>query len=291
MKTFKYTFIIPHKNSPNLLQRCIDSIPTRNDIQVVIVDDNSNTEKVNFQEFPGIDRKNTEIHFTKKGKGAGYARNVGLEYAKGQWLLFADADDYYASGFLDSLDKTLNDEIDILYFNVFSNSLQASDRIRSLIEDYKEYFNTGNINLLKYKNWAPWNKVISSKLIKQHQIKFDEIPVGNDALFSLKAAYAAQNIKVINTPLYCVTYEPNSITHKSMSYERRFAYTKVNIRINQFLKENGLPEYQAIVTSPNGIFQIFKEKGWKTTFNYLTYIHKKDSILKNLFFWFKKRIL
>lgn len=291
MNPFKYTFIIPHKNSPQLLQRCIDSIPSRDDVQIVIVDDNSDIEKVDFFNFPGLNRKHTEIYFTKEGKGAGYARNIGLSHAQGQWLLFVDADDYYVPLFLDILDKKLNNELDILYFNVLSNSSQASDRTRELNEDYKDFFRTGNINILKYKSWAPWNKTFSAEFIRKHQIKFDEIPVGNDAMFSLQAAYKAQKIAVIDTPIYCVTFEPLSITHRPMSFERRFAYTKINIRINHFLKGLELPEYQAIVTSPNGIWQIFKEKGWEKTLEYLKYIQREDSIWETLLFWFKKRIL
>ena len=95
MEEYNYTIIIPHKNISTLLQRCLNSIPERPDVQVIVVDDNSDPAVVDFENFPGKDRKNTEIYLTKEGKGAGYARNVGLRHAKGEWLLFADADDFY----------------------------------------------------------------------------------------------------------------------------------------------------------------------------------------------------
>ena len=41
MKDITYTFIIPHHNCPELLDRCLTSIPQRDDIQVIVVDDNS----------------------------------------------------------------------------------------------------------------------------------------------------------------------------------------------------------------------------------------------------------
>ena len=41
-----YSIIIPHKNTPSLLQRCLDSIPQRSDIEIIIVDDNSDEQKV-----------------------------------------------------------------------------------------------------------------------------------------------------------------------------------------------------------------------------------------------------
>ena len=83
----KYSIIIPHKNIPQLLQRCLDSIPFRGDVQVIVVDDNSDSSIVNFENFPGIKRPNIEVYLTKEGRGAGYARNVGLQHVKGKWIL------------------------------------------------------------------------------------------------------------------------------------------------------------------------------------------------------------
>ena len=45
---YNYTVIIPHKNCPDLLQRALDSIPEKDDIQVIIVDDNSDASIVDF---------------------------------------------------------------------------------------------------------------------------------------------------------------------------------------------------------------------------------------------------
>ena len=64
------SIIIPHYNTPSLLKRCIDSIPIREDIEVIIVDDNSDSNIVDFAHFPGHERTYTKVIFTKKGKGA-----------------------------------------------------------------------------------------------------------------------------------------------------------------------------------------------------------------------------
>ena len=44
MDTIVYSFIIPHKNSLQLLKRCLSSIPIRADIEVIVIDDNSTLE-------------------------------------------------------------------------------------------------------------------------------------------------------------------------------------------------------------------------------------------------------
>lgn len=86
-----YTIIIPHKNTPDLLAYCLSTIPMQDDVQVIVVDDNSYPQKVDFGNFPQWGGRNYEYYLTKEGKGAGYARNVGLERAKGKWVLFVNA--------------------------------------------------------------------------------------------------------------------------------------------------------------------------------------------------------
>ena len=104
----KLNIIIPHHNTPALLQRCLDSIPDEDNISVIVVDDNSSPELVDFDNFPGRERTYTKVFFTKEGKGAGYARNIGLEHAEGEWVLFADSDDFFVSNFYEIVSNYFN---------------------------------------------------------------------------------------------------------------------------------------------------------------------------------------
>ena len=149
-----YSFIIPHRNVPHLLQRCIDSIPKRDDIQIIIVDDNSDPKIVNFECFPGLNEKCVEVYFTKEGKGAGYARNIGLTYAKGKWFLFPDADDHYTTDLMNVLDKYVNSNYDIILPSAIHlpatlfykfKGLTDEDRViffKVMEEFYPEYYET-----------------------------------------------------------------------------------------------------------------------------------------------------
>ena len=123
-----FSIIIPHRDCPDLLQRCLDSIPVRNDIQIIVVDDNSNPSIVDFCHFPGRDRNGVEVYLTKEGKGAGYARNVGLHYAKGKWVIFADSDDLFTETIHPLLSMLEDADEDIVYFGikaVMSNDLTS----------------------------------------------------------------------------------------------------------------------------------------------------------------------
>ncbi len=50
--------------------------------------------------FPRWKGQRYEYYLTKEGKGAGYARNIALDYALGEWLVFADADDFFQKKYL-----------------------------------------------------------------------------------------------------------------------------------------------------------------------------------------------
>lgn len=51
-----YSIIIPHYNVPELLQRCLNSIPNLPSFQIIIVDDCSDGKIVDFRCFPGMER-------------------------------------------------------------------------------------------------------------------------------------------------------------------------------------------------------------------------------------------
>lgn len=101
----KYTIIIPHHNIPELLKRCIDSIPNNPEIQIIVVDDNSKDGDNYLKKYSFLNRDNLLFISTKEGRGAGYARNIGLSKARGKWLLFADADDFFTNNFLGKQSK------------------------------------------------------------------------------------------------------------------------------------------------------------------------------------------
>lgn len=63
-----YSIIIPHKNIPHLLQRCLDSIPQRKDVQIIIIDDDSSPEIVDFVHFPGQNRTDVEVVLQRRRK-------------------------------------------------------------------------------------------------------------------------------------------------------------------------------------------------------------------------------
>ena len=88
--------IVPHKNTPELLYRCLYSIPENKDIEIIIVDDGSDASVQDELRTacPQI-RKNSKVLFLPESHGGGHARNVGLSNAEGDYVLFCDCDDFF----------------------------------------------------------------------------------------------------------------------------------------------------------------------------------------------------
>lgn len=248
MQQYTYSIIIPHKNIPDLLQRCLDSIPIRDDVQVIVVDDNSDPDIVEFGLFPGLNRPNTEVYFDKTGRGAGRARNVGLEHAKGDWLLFADADDYFNYCLNDVLNEYLNCDSDIIFFNACSldcDMYTNSDRSLLTNRINEIYFKNKTLGefLCRFHQGVPWSKIIKKGLVFENRFCFDETPIVNDTTFAYLIGHKASSISVDRRAIYCVTMRNSSITY-TMSTEKYLAIIEVFSRKYKFLKDNGVDFYE-----------------------------------------------
>lgn len=212
-----YSIIIPHYNTPDLLARCLRSIPQRDDIQVIVVDDNSPGVCFFLEAIPELSRKDTEFYVTKDGRGAGHARNIGLTHAIGKWLLFADSDDFFVENFSDILDEYVNDNHDIIFFNIKScdcyntNRILTSKNKERLFSTYKK---SKNELIFRIGYTEPWGKIIRRQIIVDNGISFQETKGHNDLLFSVRAGLTANRIKVVDRPLYWYVIREGSLGHQ-----------------------------------------------------------------------------
>ena len=244
MSNVKYSIIIPHYNTPDLLIRCVESIPERDDIQVIVVDDNSTDSDEYIQRYHRLYRKNVQVYLTKEGRGAGYARNIGLQYATGEWILFADADDFYIRDFTQLLDENYDSIADIIYFNVKSvmsdNINRSASRNNAKRKLFEEYAKTNDTSLFRCLYSEPWGKMFKHELIKNNDIRFDETRVDNDHYFSVVTGCLAKEIKIVNKFLYVVTLRSESLSFKfADNIGNLLIRLNVEIRVQLFEKEHG----------------------------------------------------
>lgn len=244
-----YSFIIPHKNCPDLLQRCVDSIPERDDVQVVVVDDNSDEGKK-----PSLkEHKNLQIILldATQSKGAGRARNVGLKHAEGKWLLFADCDDFYNEGFIQILDQYKDSDLEVLYYDsdsVNSKTLKpVPNRLQKLNKLVKESLkNEESFFKLRCFFNAPWAKMTRRSFVEEHGITFEETINGNDIMFSHYVGYLTKKTAVIPNKLYVYTTANDGLSKQKDRVDVWMSRIDHNYKQKKFLEYIGHPEWKKI---------------------------------------------
>lgn len=216
-----YSIIIPHKNTPELLQYCLDSIPIRDDVQVIVVDDNSDVDKVDFEHFPQWKGKDYECCFTKKSGGTGFAENVGIGYAKGKWVIFVGADDYLLSSANEIFDEEKDTEADMVYFRPTAVLLKDRSSFSKRADQYNaiidRYFVSGDETELRCRYFSICGRLIRREMIMEKSIRFDEIRYSNDNLFAVKIGVGAGKIEVRDKDLYCITESDHTLTSNFMN--------------------------------------------------------------------------
>ena len=236
-----YSVIIPHfsKGGTELLDRAIASVPVREDVEIIVVDNSPIPIKQDlYANIP-----NVAIYYSDKSKGAGCARNLGLKTAQGKWLLFMDADDYFTPDAFNSFDQFLITNNDIVFFkptSVVSGTNELANRHLVFCDEIDDYLKTGNEYDLRFREFeVPWAKMFRRAFVLENNINFDEVPASNDVMFSLKTGIAAKNITASKETVYCVTVTKGSITNVKSLRNLRSDF-EVRIRKNALLRSNGL---------------------------------------------------
>lgn len=101
----KISVIIPVYNAEKYLEQCISSIAnqTMKDIEILAINDGSTDNSLNILDQLSLQYKGILKIFNKENGGAGSARNIGLENAKGEFIKFVDADDYLIVDILEKM--------------------------------------------------------------------------------------------------------------------------------------------------------------------------------------------
>ena len=248
MRKYKYNYslILPYRDKYDLFLKAVDSVPDRNDIQIIIVD---NAPQPLLKADVPV-KQNALVTYTTSSpiKGAGCARNVGLKKVEGRFIIFLDADDYFIPKAFESFDNYLDQDFDIVYFKANSINLkngQQCGRHKVINHLVTTFLEGNNEDVLRYQFVNPIAKMFQSEFVLKKGFQFDEIKVSNDVWFSIMTGHAARRITADNAVVYMITAGDNgtSLTRR-MTKENWFIRFQVMVRVNKFLKSVGKYQYR-----------------------------------------------
>ena len=222
----KISVIIPMYNDEKYLDKCIKSILNQTMdlkyIQIILVDDCSKDKSydiaLKFQKkYPEhiICRK-----LEKNSGSGGKPRNIGIDLAEGKYLMFADADDFFAQDAFENMYNAIEKKkADFIISNWIYTSMTGTpwkkpvfdaDRFSNFklsINDYDKSFYVMNSSMC--------NKIFNRKFINDHKIRCLEGVNGEDSYFSMKAFLNSKNVYYVTDITYF--YRQRSTLYKAVS--------------------------------------------------------------------------
>lgn len=220
--------IIPVYNAEKYLNNAIDSVINQTigfeNIELIIVNDHSTDNSKNIiQDYAAQYENIKAINLDKNSGLPGKPRNVGIDNATADYIIFLDADDeYLPHAFQLFYDTITQENSDFVIGSHYWNMNGVKDKI-NILHECESTSNIININpLLNEKNFrrcsyyhaSPWGKIFNKKLIIDKNIRFLEDALSEDAYFYYKTIINSKRITFLpNDILYIYNvYDSNEST-------------------------------------------------------------------------------
>ena len=222
------SIIIPIYNAERYLKRCLDSICDQSykNLEIILVNDGSTDNSLQICEE--YKRKDYRIEIlNKKNEGVSIARNLGIDIAKGRYILFVDCDDWLEPNLCEkSISMIEKENVKVLTFGFFIDIEGRKTIIHSPGNSVDNSLEAVR-QALDLETWVlPWNKLYHKTIFKE--IRFNEkLKCANDwNLFPLIAEKVGK-FAVLNEPLYHFCHEKKQNTLSSGTF-RAFQMQRLN---------------------------------------------------------------
>lgn len=198
------SIIVPVYNTELLLSKCVDSILTQSygNFELFLIDDGSTDFSGKIcDEYALKDKRVIVIH--KENEGQGVARNLALDKAKGEYILFVDSDDYISTDTLQLLINTVKKQnCDMVIFGIqYDYGKIKKTRLRyddgatfNAKELIYEYFVTGLVSCFI------WDKFYSARLWEN--VRFPSLRADEDSYVLPEVLSKAEKAVYVREPLY-----------------------------------------------------------------------------------------
>lgn len=229
--------IIPVYNSEKELNRCIDSVIKQswNNLEIIIIDDGSTDNSGEICDR--LYEQDERIHvFHQTNLGVSAARNVGLKFAHGEYVIFMDADDELPEESINVRVREIeNVDLVVAGYEVFDS--QNKEQYGITRYDCKQSTQKEML-LVMFENSSYgyqgylWNKIFRREIITKYDLKFQEnIHYNEDRLFIVQYLEKIRKIKFINNSVYSYRINPNG----AMQLVDTFSDTVYQKWITEFL--------------------------------------------------------
>ncbi|WP_295620625.1 glycosyltransferase family 2 protein [uncultured Methanobrevibacter sp.] len=217
--TYKLTVIVPTYNAENYILEAVNSIKEQSlgfeNIELILVDDNSNDNTKSILNELSEKYENIKSIFLEGNScTASQPRNVGIENATSEYIMFLDNDDIYYPTMCEEMHKTINDnDIDVVScrydintkipnsflddFNPEKYEFKGKyDKEKDIIhldsiEDFPNIMTLGHPTMI-------WTKIFRKSMILENSINFPKGDLYEDVYFCTASYLKAKGIIILN---------------------------------------------------------------------------------------------
>lgn len=198
------SIIVPVYNAAPFLSDCLNSLLAQSyeNIEILCINDGSIDGSLDILKAYAKTNHHIKI-FDQKNSGPARARNVGLEKACGEFIMFCDADDTYCQTFCENMLLYIK-KYSVDYVMCHINTFDKNKKITN--SDMWFPFDEGKKTLSvadKYKtNVYLWNKIFRKSIIDLYNIKFPEGHKSDDNAFIYEYLAVSHSAYYLNKKLY-----------------------------------------------------------------------------------------
>lgn len=201
----KVTVIVPIYNAEAFLRPAIDSILDQSlrEIEIICVDDGSTDGSLKIiKEYQKRDARIRIV--TQNNAGPGMARNNGLRRARGEYIAFLDADDFFDAEFLSKMYETAAaDDLDIVVTDYDLYHSKTSKFRKNVIGEEQRLLTPGRVTskndfpdqIFQLTDGYVWSKLFRRSFLQEKQIVFPEqLRMFEDVYFVVTSLSLAERI-------------------------------------------------------------------------------------------------
>ena len=261
------SIIVPAYNCERYIEQCLDSLFQQNEtaIEVIVVDDGSMDHTAHILDEYAKKEERLKVFHVKNG-GPSRARNIGLDHAVGDWILFVDADDWVDADILSRLELS-NNAADVIFFG-FKRSYDDV-RMEECLPGAADYATSTDaihcqlVKLFKSKEeffGYSWNKVYKREIVERYHLRFKEgLHIREDELFALDFCQHITSIRTVSFAPYNYRILCSSLSHNA------------TVRFR---------DYRLLINEEKEIIQQYDDSEFKSTANARLFQYYLSSIIE-----------
>lgn len=210
--------IIPCYQRHDVIDVCLPALERQacKDFEIILVDDCSTNDLYDeLRDYAKKSRQRIKVFRNEENRGPGRTRNFGIQQAQGRYLMFVDSDDYISEDAINILSEIIClSDADCIYFD-FTKVMKKKRKRYYSIQSVEGKINQSEA--LMFGNGSTWSKIFKRNIIKENNIAFADIPLGEDYVYTKSALLFCKSIYYVRQPLYCYIDKEESLMKKNIS--------------------------------------------------------------------------